>query len=139
MTIVLSLCALALTTKAALLPEAGGINVPQAPHVGALTLLGLIGATVWLVRTSSGQLRAQAWAKAALTLSLTLPAIWLFRERSIIQELSGMPDADLPAGWLDRVNGDLHQTQLVALTVTVALIVCATVSGLSRTEPALHH
>lgn len=129
-TTVLASCALALTIDE--LAHPGYLNWPDGAFVGALVLLALLAATGWLVLATREHGPARIWARAALVLALLLPAIWLYRQDKILHELSALPDADLPPGWADRVSGDVMQTQVVVLVVTVGLLACALALSVRR-------
>lgn len=116
----LATAVLALTLDELLRDQPAYFTWPNGPVVGAMALLALIAATVWLTRDS----RPNAWAKAALALAVSLPLGWMATSDIVLGKLRGLPDGDMPDGLLDRMNADVVQMQLAALYITLGALGC---------------
>jgi hypothetical protein len=120
----LAMGALALTLDELVRAQPVYFSWPNKPAVGALLLLALIAAMGWLIRDTRHRVAANAWAKAALALALSLPLGWIFTAGIVFRKFSGIPDGDMPDGVIDRMNADVFQMQIAALLVMSGVLVC---------------
>ncbi|MBX9745819.1 MAG: hypothetical protein K2X34_02890 [Hyphomonadaceae bacterium] len=99
-----------------------------------LALLALIGSTSWMVRSTRLQPNANAWAKAALSLAVSLPLAWIATAQIVMGKLRGIPDGDMPTGLVEQMSSDVLQMQTVALLTTMLILGCVGVTA-RRTYP----
>lgn len=133
---VLATAALTLTLDELSRPQPIYFSWPNAPGVGILVLLALIGTAAWLVRDTRSRPNSNAWAKSALALTTSLPLAWYATMEIVWRKLRGVPDGDMPEGLVDRMNADVLQMQIAALIVTSAVLVCVTMTVRRSREPA---
>jgi hypothetical protein len=127
--------ALALTLDELLREQPAYFSWPNGSAVGVLVLAALIAATWWLVRDTRLQSGANAWAKSALALAISVPFGWIATERIAWGKLRALPDGDMPDGVVEAMNGDVLQMQLVALVVTATVLACIAMTA--RRESAV--
>lgn len=91
---------------------------------GVLVLPALIAATWRLVVDTRQTSPANAWAKSALALAVSLPLAWIATSNIVWSKLIGVPDGDMPDGLVERMNADVLQMQAAALLVEVSVLAC---------------
>jgi hypothetical protein len=129
----LAACALALTVNELLQDRPRYLTFPNGGWLGGVVLLALVVANAWSLREVRHDRGAVSWAKTALTLSATLPLIWAFRYLQVWREVSLLEDTDVPEEWSARMVGDMFQTHLVALGVTISVLACIIASCACKT------
>lgn len=124
MSAVLGIAALVLTLDELSRVQPTYFSWPNAPGVGALVLLALFGAVAWLVRDTRPRRASNMWAKSALALTVSLPLAWYATNDIVWRKLRVVPDGDMPAGLVDRMNADVFQMQVAGLAVTAGVLAC---------------